>query len=151
MPRSVKITRYFDTTVERVWECITDKEIMSQWLMPNDFAPVVGHRFTFRTKPRLKFGFDGIIHCRVIEIIPFKKLRYSWQGGPGDGSINLDTIVTWALEPDGQGTLLHFEHSGFEGIRNFIPYLIMGKGWKSIIGERLLSSLQKNIHAATTN
>lgn len=151
MPRSIKISRYFDTTADRVWECISDKEIISQWLMPTDFEPVVGHQFTFRTKPKLKFGFDGIVHCRVTEIIPHQKLCYSWKGGPGDGTINLDTIVTWTLQPDGPRTLLHFEHSGFEGIRNFIPFLVMGSGWKSIIGKRLLSTIQKNHHAATTN
>ena len=29
------------------------------WLMDNDFEPVVGHRFTFRTEPTR--GFDGIV------------------------------------------------------------------------------------------
>ena len=33
---------------ERVWRALTDPKALAAWLMPNDFAPVVGHRFTFR-------------------------------------------------------------------------------------------------------
>ena len=36
---------------EIVWKTLTNKELLSRWLMPNDFQPVVGKRFTFQTKP----------------------------------------------------------------------------------------------------
>jgi uncharacterized protein YndB with AHSA1/START domain len=45
---------------ERVWQAITDPRALEAWLMPNDFRPVVGHTFTFRTDPAP--GFDGIVH-----------------------------------------------------------------------------------------
>ncbi|WTJ96518.1 SRPBCC domain-containing protein [Streptomyces sp. NBC_01537] len=73
---------------------------MARWLMPNDFQPVVGHRFTFRTEPRPQQGFDGIVHCEVLELAPQRRLRIAWRGG------RLDTTVTWTLEPEGRGTRL---------------------------------------------
>lgn len=39
-------------TPERVWRALTDPKALAAWLMPNDFAPVVGHRFTFRAPPQ---------------------------------------------------------------------------------------------------
>ena len=50
--------------VDRVWAALTSSEALAAWLMPNDFQPVVGHRFTFRTKPAA--GFDGIDRKSVV-------------------------------------------------------------------------------------
>jgi len=38
--------------------------------MPNDFKPVVGHAFTFRTEPVSQHGFDGVVHCEVLDLEP---------------------------------------------------------------------------------
>ena len=149
MSRTVKLSWYFETPPERVWKCLTDPDLLASWLMPNDFKPVEGHRFTFRTTPRLKFGFDGIVHCTVMEIIPVRKLVYSWKGGPGDGTFNLITIVTWTLEKINDGTQVNVEHTGFIGIRNFIPFLIMRKGWKSHIAQRFKTVIENKSYATT--
>jgi uncharacterized protein YndB with AHSA1/START domain len=41
-----------------VWRALTEPELLAAWLMPNDIAPVVGHKFNFRTQaaaqPRTK-------------------------------------------------------------------------------------------------
>jgi uncharacterized protein YndB with AHSA1/START domain len=82
--------------------------------MPNDFAPVVGHRFNFRTRPI--GNFDGVVHCEVLACEPPRLLRYSWCGGsdadPAKGS-RLDTEVTWTLTPVAGGTHVRMEHDGF--------------------------------------
>jgi len=36
-------------------------------------------QFTFQTKPA--GGWDGTIHCQVLEVIPNKRLAYAWQSG----------------------------------------------------------------------
>lgn len=100
--------------------------------MENDFKPIVGHEFTFKTKPKIKFGFDGTVYGKVLEIIPQKKLVYSWKGG-ASGKTSLDTIVTWLLTEKDGGTELLLEHSGFIGVKNYLPYFIMGKGWQKIV------------------
>jgi uncharacterized protein YndB with AHSA1/START domain len=93
--------------------------------MPNDFELRLGHRFQFKTKPAP--GFDGIVRCEVLEIIPFRKLVYSWVGG------RVTTQVTWRLAPEGTGTRLTLDHDGFSGLRGFFVGGILGKGWRSKI------------------
>ncbi len=97
--------------------------------MKNDFQPIAGHQFQFRTNPLPKFDFDGIAHCTVLEVTPFTKLSYSWKGGPGGGRITLDSVVVWTLRAKDNGTELHLDHSGFDDIDNSPIFLAMNDGW----------------------
>ncbi|MEP6951331.1 MAG: SRPBCC domain-containing protein, partial [Ginsengibacter sp.] len=112
-----------------VWEYLTISDLMAQWLMPNNFEPILGYDFQFKINPMPTFDFDGNIYCKVLEIVPFKKLSYSWKGGPGEGKITLDSIVVWTLAPKDNGTELKLVHSGFKEIENFNMYSIMDDGW----------------------
>ncbi|BAU53365.1 SRPBCC family protein [Mucilaginibacter gotjawali] len=141
MQRDLVIKWYLPHPPEKVWECITNPELLSRWLMKNDFKPSVGHRFNFYTKPIPKMGFDGIVYCEVMEIIPNQKLVYTWKGGPQPGVISLDTLLTWTLTPDAGGTRLVLEHTGFKGWKNYLTSIFMGTGWKKHITRRFLSIL----------
>ena len=98
---------------ELIWDFLTRPELLSQWLMNNDIKPVIGHQFMFKTKALPAMEFDGNVYCEILEVIPNQKLSYSWKGGPGDGSINLDSVVTWTLEAKDGGTELNLVHNGF--------------------------------------
>lgn len=111
--------------------------------MENDFKPVVGHQFRFVTKPKVKIGFDGIVYCEVLEVVPLRRLSYSWKGGPGNGKITLDSVVTWTLTPKDNGTELLLEHTGFRGVKNYIAYLIMNNGWGTGVRKRLTEQLNR--------
>ena len=111
--------------------------------MENNFKPIVGHQFQFKTKARLNVGFDGNIFCEVLEVTPCKRLSYSWKGGPGKGKITLDSVVSWTLTEKSGGTMLLLEHTGFKGVRNYISYLMMNKGWSIILKSRLTQKLTK--------
>ncbi len=63
MTRSIVMERVFDYAPERVWRPSQILSALADWLMENDFQPVLGRAFTFRTKPGP--GFDGIVRCRV--------------------------------------------------------------------------------------
>jgi uncharacterized protein YndB with AHSA1/START domain len=102
---------------------------MEQWLMKSDFKPIIGYDFQFWTRPIPNLDFDGNVYCKVLEIVPFKKLSYSWKGGPGDGRITLDSVVVWKLQPKDKGTELFLEHSGFAEIENLTMYTAMHDGW----------------------
>jgi uncharacterized protein YndB with AHSA1/START domain len=141
MQRDIKHEWLFQQPVETVWEFLTTSELLAQWLMPNDFKPIVGHKFQFKTKPRVKFGFDGIVYCEVLDLVPYQKLSYSWKGGPGNGKINLDSVVIWTLRRKENGTELILEHKGFKGWGNYITYLVMNKGWNSGIKKKLINLL----------
>ena len=123
---------------EKVWKALTTAELIGQWLMPNDFEPVVGKRFTFKTRP---IGdWDGVVQCEVLEIVPHRRLVYSWKGGAdsNDSGSNygskLDSVVTWTLQPEGRGTRLRLVHTGFRSPQNDFAYDAMSPGWSRIMG-----------------
>ena len=129
MTKSISHKLFFPHSAEVVWEYLTTAELMAQWLMPNDFEPILGCDFQFRTKPMPAMEFDGIVYCKVLEIVPFKKLSYSWKGGPAEGKITLDSVVVWRLTPKDNGTELSLEHSGFTELVNLTMYTAMNEGW----------------------
>lgn len=94
--------------------------------MPNDLLPIIGHKFTCKTKPGP--GFDGIVYCEVLEVIPNKKLVYSWTGGPIK-----NFRVSWTLTAMNGKTHLLFEHTGFEGLAPVAISFLLGRGWKKNI------------------
>src|SRR5258708_2433269 len=93
--RDIIVEAELPNTPEAVWRVLTTAELIGRWLMPNDFELVVGKQFEMRTKPL--GNWDGVVHCEVLEIVPNRKLVYSWKGGsaenPKYGS-RLETIVT---------------------------------------------------------
>jgi uncharacterized protein YndB with AHSA1/START domain len=129
--RAIRVSYELTAPPEKVWRALTDPTLLERWLMPNDIAPIVGHRFTFRTHPAP--GFDGIVHCEIIEVDPPMRLVYSWRGGP------IDTVVTWSLEkqPDG-GTRLLLVQDGFRP-EDGLTYQLLEKGWR----EKTAGSLEK--------
>lgn len=145
MQREIRHQFTFLQPPEVVWDYLTNSALLAQWLMPNDFKPIVGHKFQFGAKPELKFGFDGRIYCQVLEIIPYKKLVYSWKGGLSKENPSLNSLVIWTLAPSRDGTILTLEHKGFQGVKNYLAYLIMNKGWAKI-GRRLFEQLKAAIY-----
>jgi uncharacterized protein YndB with AHSA1/START domain len=129
MAKIIKHQFFFPHPTETVWEYLTNSELMAQWLMKNDFQPVVGHEFQFRTGPIAALDFDGIIYCKVLEIVPLKTLSYSWNSGPGGGEISLESVVTWVLQSNEKGTELFLEHRGFAKKENLDIYNGLLHGW----------------------
>ena len=116
---------------EQVWRAITDSATLAEWMFPNNFEPRVGHHFTFRVPPNPKVDFDGlVVHCEVLECEPPNRLAFSWSvDGVGD------TRVSFRLEPDGEGTRLFFEHSGFDVSQGWNEQAIHGAefGWAKML------------------
>lgn len=120
----------------RVWRALTEPDLLAGWLMPNDIAPVAGHKFNFRTQPM--GDWNGVVDCEVLEVVPEKKLVYTWNGGSakntesgknGSYGHKLETTVTWTLEvQESGGTLLKLVHHGFHA--DDFAYKAMGQGWQ---------------------
>lgn len=108
MLRDLKLDVFYPYSPERVWQAITNRRVLAQWLMENDFEPRVGHKFRFQPQPHQ--GVNEAIHCEVIELDEPKSLSYTWRGG----LMGKPTIVTWRLVPMEGGTQLQLEHKGFE-------------------------------------
>lgn len=137
MAKKITLVTEYAHRIEKVWEALTNKEAMSEWLMPCNIEPVTGSHFQFKTKAYP--GFDGTVNCQVLEVIPYKKLSFSWTGG----SLK-NTTVTFELTPIGDKTQLRFEHSGFESFFNkLIVSRILGHGWRHKILTVLLPNYLK--------
>jgi uncharacterized protein YndB with AHSA1/START domain len=111
--RSIVEERLMPHAPEKVWRALTQPALLDQWLMANDFKPEIGHRFAFRAKPQP--GWSGVTNCEVKVVEPLRRLVYSW----GDGSetdTGLKTVVTWTLTPEGGGTRVRMEQSGFRPV-----------------------------------
>ena len=148
MASSIKHQLFFPHPPGAVWEYLTNAELMELWLMKNDFKPVLGHEFTFRSKPVPGFDWDGIIHCKVSEIIPFERLSYSWKLGPGDGTTNLDSVVRWELQSRDKGTALLLDHGDFAVLKHIGIFEAMNAGWLQNM-HKILANLNEKKHGAT--
>jgi uncharacterized protein YndB with AHSA1/START domain len=136
--QDIVVEEVFPHASETIWKTLTTGELIGRWLMmkPTGFKPVEGARFTFQTTPA--GGWDGVIHCEVLEVAPNERLSYSWQGGHESngqqyGSL-LDTIVIWTLAEVDGGTRLRLVHSGFVTPKNDSAFRNMSQGWKKVVG-----------------
>lgn len=137
MTTSILREVFYPHPPERVWRALTDPAALARWLMPNDFQPRLGHRFTFREEPIPPY-FDGIVRCQVTEVDPPRQLTYTWNGGPG-----VETVVSYRLEREGGGTRLYFEQSGFELEQpaHRAAYDAMSPGWGSLLENSLRAAI----------
>ena len=132
--RSVVIEKDLPYPPEKIWRALTEGSLIKEWLMDNDFQPVVGHSFQFRSTPVP--NWDGIIDSQVLVVEPNKKLCYSW------GALGLESAVTWTLTPTHAGTHVRMEHSGFASDQD-AAYKGANYGWQKFIGnlERVVKEL----------
>ena len=126
---SVVVEREIPHPPERIWRALTQPHLIEEWLMKNDFAPVVGHRFNLRAAPQP--GWNGVIDCEVLVVEPNKTLSYTWSSGEADLAIK--SVVTLSLTAKGAGTLLRMEQTGFRPDQKQ-NYQGAKYGWQHFIG-----------------
>ena len=132
--RTLVIEREMPYPPEKIWRALTEGPLIKEWLMDNDFQPVVGHGFSFRSTPVP--NWDGVINSEVLVVEASKKLSYTW------GTMGMESVVVWTLVPTSGGTLLRMEQSGF-GSDQDAAYKGATYGWNKFIGnmERVVGGL----------
>ncbi|WP_230534490.1 SRPBCC family protein [Microvirga roseola] len=105
--RSVVVEREIPHPPEEIWRALTQPHLIAEWLMKNNFAPVVGHRFNLRG------DWSGVLDCEVLAVEPNNTLSYTWDFKHDDAAFNLKSVVTFTLTPTSRGTLLRMEQVGF--------------------------------------
>ena len=98
--RSIVVERVMSHPPEKIWRALTQAPLIEEWLMKNDFQPVVGNKFNLRAD-------WGTVDCQVMTVEPKKTLSYTWA------AYGLESVVTWTLTPTSTGTQLRMEQSGF--------------------------------------
>ncbi|MGY8676937.1 SRPBCC domain-containing protein [Bradyrhizobium sp. UFLA05-153] len=126
--RSVVVEREFAHPPEKLWRALTQPHLISEWLMKNDFVPVLGHRFN------LTGEWGGVLDCEVLTIEPNKALAYTWNFAHQDAAYNLESVVTFTLTPTRGGTLLRVEQVGFRPDQKQ-AYGGAHAGWKQFLAK----------------
>lgn len=135
----VLVERVFNASAEVVWKAITENEQLKHWYFKlAEFKAEVGFEFQFEG------GKDGRMYlhlCRVTEVIPNKKLKYSWRYNGYEGN----SFVTIELSPLGNQTKFKLTHEGLDTFpasnadfdrKNF------AEGWNYIVNTSLLKYLE---------
>jgi uncharacterized protein YndB with AHSA1/START domain len=107
--RTVVVEREIPFPPEKIWRALTQPHLIEEWLMKNDFKPVVGHRFNLRRDPVP--NWNGVVDCEVLTVEPNRELSYTW------GTMGASTTVTLTLTPTPTGTHLRVEQAGFSADR----------------------------------
>ena len=136
----VVVERTFNAPVARVWDAITDVDQMRRWYFDlKEFRAEVGFEFAFTVEHE---GTRYCHLCKITEVIPQKKLAYSWRYDGLEG----DSLVVFELFPEGNKTRLKLTHSGlstFPKLPAYAPKNFL-EGWTDIIGMQLKNYLENS-------
>lgn len=110
MSLTLSLDFQYTTSIEKLWSALTDPTKLAKWVLENDFKPVVGHCFQFRSEPNE--WWNGIIDCEVLIADEPNRLSYTWVSGDEKNT------VTWTLQDLGDGKVnLHLEQTGISNAK----------------------------------
>lgn len=122
----VVVEHTYGASIETVWKAITEVDQMKQWYMP--VIPAFEPRVGFETRFSVTHEGAEFPHVwKVTEVVPQKKIAYTWQfpGHPGE------SLATFELFPEGENTRLKLTHSGLEthGGKTYEPLARKNFNW----------------------
>jgi uncharacterized protein YndB with AHSA1/START domain len=138
----VVVEKTYRAPSDKVWKALTDRQAMKQWYF--DIAE-------FRAEEGFEFQFTGqdekgvkFLHlCRVKEVVPGRKLSYTWRYEGFEG----DSLVTFELFGEGESTRVKLTHEGLETFPVNNPAFARANfeaGWNHLIGISLKDFVEKN-------
>ncbi len=132
-PEALVLERTFDAPVTTVWKALTNVEDMRRWYFDlKEFRPEPGFEFQFVVEHE---GNRYDHRCKVTEVVPQKKVAYTWRYHGHEG----DSLVTFELFAEGEKTRLKLTHEGLETFPNLPSFARKNfeGGWTSLIGSQL--------------
>ncbi|QGQ98870.1 SRPBCC domain-containing protein [Paenibacillus psychroresistens] len=129
MSLTLSLDYQYTSSIEKVWSALTDSSKLAKWIMENDFKPVVGHRFQFRTQPTEYWS--GVIEGEVLIVDPPNRLSYTFASGETH-------TVNWTLQDLGDGKVnLHLEQIGFSNVQGLEGAKYGWGNWSSELAKLL--------------
>jgi uncharacterized protein YndB with AHSA1/START domain len=119
-PATIRVDQFVEAPPATVWRLLTEPELTRLWWAEGQVAAVVGHQFT------LDMPGHGKQPCKVLEVDPPHRFVYSFTPA---------WTLTWRLEPEGTGTRVFLERSGFDldDERMAEAFNRMGPGWRDTV------------------
>ncbi|HPU38424.1 MAG TPA: SRPBCC domain-containing protein [Microthrixaceae bacterium] len=116
---AIRVDQFIPSDPARVWRALTTPDELAKWWVPGNIAPVVGHEFL------LEMPGWGNVACTVLEVDEPERLAFTFA----------DWTLTWRLVPEGNGTRLFLDHTGFDLDNPQHRFAIdqMGPGWRDHI------------------
>ncbi|MFC9833020.1 SRPBCC domain-containing protein [Rhodococcus sp. NPDC127530] len=120
----ISVDQFIAAPPAKVWRALTEPELLAHWWAAGDIAATVGHRF------HLDMPGWGAVPCEVIEVEPERRFVYTFTE---------NWTLVWRLAPEGAGTRLFLDHSGFDldDKRSRDAFERMGPGWRDTVMPRL--------------
>jgi len=137
----VIVEQSFNTTVDKVWRAITNRDEMIQWFFPNieTFSPEVG----FETQFEVNVEDRTFTHLwKLTEVVPFKSIKYNWRYQEYAGN----SFVNFELFEENGGVNLKLTHSVIEDFESGIPEFNRDScvgGWNYFINQNLTKYLEE--------
>lgn len=139
----IVIERNFKASAVTLWKALTEHSQLIKWYFAlDDFQPVDG--FQFRFAGTGSTGEEYMHHCQVLEVVPHKKIAYSWTYENRVGY----SVVCFELFPEGDQTRLVLTHTGVASFASTGPDFrneSFIQGWTEIIGNQLRQFLEPNL------
>lgn len=136
------IERIYNAPIGNVWKALTDINDIRQWYFQlAEFKAEAGFEFKFNGgTEEHQYGHT----CRITEVVPGKKLAYSWQYDGYEGY----SVVTFELSDEGHNkTRLTLTHEGLETFPANNPDFAKSNfemGWTDITGRSLKAFVEKD-------
>ena len=121
---TISVDQFIAAPPAKVWRALTEPELLARWWAAGDIAATVGHRF------HLEMPGWGAVPCEVVEVEPERRFVYTFTE---------NWTLVWRLVPEGAGTRLFLDHSGFDldDKRSRDAFERMGPGWRDTVLPRL--------------
>ncbi|MDF3305652.1 SRPBCC family protein [Rhodococcus sp. T2V] len=120
----ISVDQFIAAPPAKVWRALTEPDLLARWWAAGDIAATVGHRF------HLDMPGWGAVPCEVVEVEPERRFVYTFTE---------NWTLVWRLVPEGTGTRLFLDHSGFDldDKRSRDAFERMGPGWRDTVLPRL--------------
>jgi uncharacterized protein YndB with AHSA1/START domain len=125
---AITVDQFVPQPPAAVWRALTEPDLLARWWARGDIKPEVGHEFL------LDMQGWGHVPCKVLEVVPHERLVYRFTD---------DWTLSWHLVPEGRGTRVLLEHSGFglDDPQQRFAFDRMGPGWRDEVLPRIGQAL----------
>lgn len=112
----LRFAQTYPTTVDDLWEAVTDPVRLSRWMAPYEGDFRLGGRWLARSDDGTVFTEGTVTACE-----PPRRFTTTWRAREED-----DTTITVVVEPVADGAALRLEHDGI-GSGDYLP------GWHTYL------------------